>query len=107
MASYGGEAAIWPRCAAVGARPVVWPTLLARTHLVGVGVRVGVGVGVRLGLGLGLGLGTHPQPLARLRLLRVLDGCRAALQPGGEAIRLRRLPPKVARQAHLQIGCSV
>ena len=51
---------------------------------------------------MGLGLGTHPQPLARLRLLRVLDGCRAALQPGGEAIRLRRLPPKVSRQAHLQ-----
>ena len=55
-------------------------------------------------MGLGLGLGTHPQPLARLRLLRVLDGCRAALQPGGEALSLRRLPPKVARQAHLQIG---
>ena len=29
-----------------------------------------------------MGLGTHPQPLARLGLLRVLDGGRAALQPG-------------------------
>ena len=73
---------------------------------VGVGVGVGVRVRVRIGAGagLGLGLGTHPQPLARLRLLRVLNGGRAALQPSRESLRLRHLPPEVACEAHLHIG---
>ena len=39
---------------AVGARTVVRPTLLARTHLLGLRVRVRVRLGVGVGVGVGV-----------------------------------------------------